>query len=89
MLFALPVCLLAGIPLLRFAFDPETYLREHDSTALRELPLAAILLALGLLAAVASILSLRCKPWVFLIGWLANALTLAFLLFMAFWFRLF
>jgi hypothetical protein len=44
---------------------------------------------LSLLAVVASLFSLRQKPWVFVVGWLANAPTLVFLIYLAFWFHIF
>ena len=89
LLFALPLCLLAIIPLARVAFDREGYVRQYGRAALGDLPLTAILLALSLVAIVASLLSLHRKPWVFVVGWLANAPTLVFVMYLAFWFHIF
>jgi hypothetical protein len=71
------------------SIDRETYVRQYGQAALGDLPLTAIVFALSLLAVVASLFSLRQKPWVFVVGWLANAPTLVFLIYMAFWFHIF
>jgi hypothetical protein len=89
LLFALPVCLLAVVPLVRVVIDRETYVRQYGQAALGDLPLTAIVFALSLLAVIASLFSLRQKPWVFVVGWLANAPTLVFLIYLAFWFHIF
>lgn len=88
-LIALPICVLAGWPLVRTLVDLEGYVRQYGRAALNELPLTAALLALSAAALVASVLSVRRSTWVFAAGWLANAPALLLLVYLAFWFRIF
>lgn len=89
LLFAVPLGGLALASILRVVIDQEGYVRQYGSAALGDLPLTATGLALSLVAIVASLVSLRWRPTLFLVGWIANAPTLLFVVYMAFWFHIF
>ena len=87
---AMPVLLLTVPVLLNWAADPDEYVRTRGAGALHELPAAAFLVACGLLAIVAAVLSFRRRDrrWGF-VAWALDSPGVAVLVYLAFFFRIF
>ena len=88
LLCAVPVLTMSAIALLPVAFDRTAYVQQFGHPSLSNLPAAVILLGTSLFAVAASAWSLRAKPWLFAVGWLAVLPIVAFTLYLAFWIRL-
>ena len=86
---AAPVAVLALVDLVRIAVDREAYIRQYGRAALHELPMTAVLLALGLVAICGSVIGRTGPPWRFVVAWLANAPSVALVVFLAFLFHIF
>ena len=86
---ALPYVLAPMVTLLRWAIDPAGYARQYGTAALREVPGAAILLALSLVSLVGCGLTYRGRR-----PWMVHALILdgagvAVLFYFAYYFHIF
>jgi hypothetical protein len=88
-LIATVMCGFALPPLVAFLINAAGYTRRYGAAALHDLPSTAAVAALSLGAIAASLLSLRGHSRSFVLGWLANAPALAFVTYLAFWFRIF
>ena len=87
-LCAVPVLTMSAIALRPVAFDRTAYVQQFGHPSLSNLPAAVILLGTSLFAVAASAWSLRTKPSLFAVGWLAVLPIVAFTLYLAFGFRI-
>lgn len=72
-----------------YAWSPAAYVQRYGAAAVSDLRLALWGIALASIAMGCSIAAWR-RSWVFLwIGWIDNLPTVALLLYLAFWFRIF
>lgn len=88
-LCAAPLFMISVRPLWQVIADRSAYVRQYGSAALADLPSTTAVCALSLLAMLAAVLSLRQRPLLLWLGWLALAPVVAFALYLAFAFRIF
>jgi hypothetical protein len=86
---ALVFCAFALPPLIELVADFDKYVTSHGRAALGDLPATITVVILSVLAIALSLASRRRAPGYFFAGWLANAPALAFMTYLAFWFRIF
>jgi hypothetical protein len=75
--------------LVSYAVDPDGYIARYGAAALGDLRLAAWGAALSAVAIACSIAAWRSRAIFLWIGWIDNLPTVALLVYLAFWFRVF
>jgi hypothetical protein len=80
---------MSAVPLLRVLVNRDGYVEQFGRAALAEIPQTAIILALAVMAIAASIAAMTGRPRSIWIAWVANAPTVALLVYLAFWFTIF
>lgn len=78
-----------AFPFVQMVFNQEQFIAQRGRAALAELPLTAIFLLLSVVSIVLSTISFRRGGFVFFFGWILNVPVVVFVLYLAFWFKLF
>ena len=79
----------AAPSLLRWAHDPQAYVDQYGTAALRDLQSAGGIVVLGLIALTGVVLTFVRRPWGAWVTLIATLPVVAVLVYLAFWFRIF
>ncbi len=85
MFFVIP-CL---VSLLRWSLDPAGYVLQYGAAAVTELRLTAVMAVLSLIALACAVFAVRGRLRIGILAWLINGAGLAFLFYLAYFFRIF
>lgn len=88
-MLAVPFLVPAVFTLLRWGIDAEGYVRQYGTAALTELRLTAVIAALSVLVLIASAAAYRGRIRWGALAWLIDGAGLAFLFYLAYFFRIF
>jgi hypothetical protein len=86
---ALPFLIAPVVTLLKWRIDPASYVRQYGTGALAELPWDGIVLGLSLVILLACGLAIRHHRFWVIVPFLLNGIGLAFLFYLAYFFRVF
>lgn len=86
---AMMIFVFSAFPFVQMIFYQEQFITQRGRAALSELPLAAIFLLLSVVSIASSTISFRRGGFGFLFGWIVNVPAIVFVIYLAFWFKLF
>lgn len=86
---AMIIVIFSAFPFVQMVFYQEQFIAQRGRAALAELPLTAIFLLLSVVSIALSTISFRRGGFLFFFGWIVNVPVVIFVLYLAFWFKLF